>query len=95
MDNFHFGLVNCVGNHENLLNLLFVVESFVFVKKTVLTIWAKRFRCLWSILIIIFLFCKIISRECSLFLSRFYHWSKWLIAHMWVSWLNGAFNRRL
>ena len=32
MDNFHFGLVNVVGNHESLLKLLLVVENFVFVK---------------------------------------------------------------
>ena len=33
MNNFHFGLVNCVGSHENLLKLLLlVVENFVFVK---------------------------------------------------------------
>ena len=31
-DNFHFGLVNVVGNHENLLMLLIVVENFVFVE---------------------------------------------------------------
>ena len=32
MDNFYFGLVNCVGSHENLLKLLLIVENFVFVK---------------------------------------------------------------
>ena len=32
LDNFHFGLVKFVDTHENLLNLLLVVENFVFVK---------------------------------------------------------------
>ena len=33
MDNFHFGLVNCVGSHGNLLKLFLVAENFVFVKR--------------------------------------------------------------
>ena len=36
--------------------------------------------------------CKVVSSECSLFLNRFHHRSKWLIAHMWLSWFNGGFN---
>ena len=32
MDNFHCGLVQFVDSHENLLKLLLVVETFVFVK---------------------------------------------------------------
>ena len=32
MENFHFGLMKFLDIHENLLNLLLVVENFVFVK---------------------------------------------------------------
>ena len=32
MENYHFGLVKFVGNHQNLLNLLLDVGNFVFRK---------------------------------------------------------------
>ena len=70
MDNFHFGLVKFVGNHEKLLNLLLDVGNFVF-----------GFGCLWSIYIVRIVFCKIISSKCSLFLCWFRHWSKHLMIH--------------
>ena len=96
MDNFHFGLVKFGDSHENLLKLLLVVENFVFLKKkTISSMWMRRFRCLWSMYIVIIVFCKVVPNKCSLFLNWFRHWSNWLIVYMWIFWDNGWFNRRL
>ena len=68
MGKFHSDLVNFVGSHETLLNLMMVLENLIFLKKVISRIFTRGLSCLWSIDIIIIMFCKIISSECFSFL---------------------------
>ena len=60
----------------------------------VLSVCTRGFSCLWSIYVVVILFCKIIFMKNSLFLCWFHHGSDCLIINLRLLWNNGGFNFR-